>query len=63
MLDQKKNIAFIKTNLIPKLPNSMNRLEDISLNVGFREKVGKFGPKRAQKDRNQIFPRTFTGLI
>ena len=28
--------------------NSMNRLEDISQNVDFGPKRGKFGPKRAQ---------------
>ena len=36
--------------------NSMNRLEDISQNVDFGPKRGKFGPKRAQNGWNQIFP-------
>ena len=43
--------------------NSTNRLEDISLNVDFGPKRGKFGPKRAQNGRNQIFPVTFTMLF
>ena len=43
--------------------NSMNRLEDIGSNVDFGPKRGKFGPKRAQKGRNQIFPGTFTCLF
>ena len=36
--------------------NSMNRLEDISSNVDFGLKRGKFLPKRAQKEWNHIFP-------
>ena len=31
--------------------NSTNRLEDISQNVDFGPKRGKFGPKRAQNGR------------
>ena len=43
--------------------NKMNTLEDISQNVDFGPKKGKFGPKRAQNGRNQIFPGTFTRLF
>ena len=42
--------------------NSMNPLEDMSQNVDFGPK-GKFGPKRVQNGRNQIFPGTFTRLF
>ena len=34
----------------------MNPSEDISQNVDFGPKRGKFGPKRAKNGRNQIFP-------
>ena len=37
-------------------PYSMNHLEDISQNVDFRSKGGKFGPKRVQNGRDKIFP-------
>ena len=43
--------------------NSTNSLEDISQNVDFWPKRGKFGPKRAKNGRNQIFPGTFTWLF
>ena len=43
--------------------NLINRLEDIASNVDFGSKRGKFGPKRAQKGRSQIFPGTFTCLF
>lgn len=43
--------------------NSMNCWEDMSQNVDFGPKRGKFGPKRAQNGRNQIFPGTFTMLF
>ena len=43
--------------------NSMNRLEDISQNVDFGPKRGKFEPKRAQNERNQIFPGIFIRLF
>ena len=36
--------------------NSMNRLEDISKNVDFVLKRGKFGPKWAKNKRGWIFP-------
>ena len=53
-----------KTSIYTKnRQNSMNRLEDIGSNVDFGPKRGKFGPKRAQKGRNQIFPGTFTCLF
>ena len=61
MLDQKKNIAFIKTNLIPKLPNSMNRLEDISLNVGFREKGANLDRKELKKIGTRFSPELSLG--
>ena len=35
--------------------NSMNCLEDLGSNVNFGPKRCKFGQKRAQKGRNQIF--------
>ena len=37
------NISFYTTNL----QNSINHLKDMSQNVDFRSKKGKFGPKRA----------------
>ena len=37
-------------------PHSINHLEDISQNVDFRSKRGKFGPKRVQNGRGKIFP-------
>ena len=43
--------------------NSTNRFEDISENVDFGPKRGKFGPKRAQTGQYQIFPGTFTRLF
>ena len=43
--------------------NSTNRSEDISQNADFGPKRDKFGPKRAQNGRNQIFPGTFTRLF
>ena len=47
------NINFLKEDhkiscYTKKQQNSMNRLEDISQNVDFGPKRGKFGPKRAQ---------------
>ena len=33
----------------------MNPLEDMSQNVDFGQKKGKFGPKQAQNGQNQIF--------
>ena len=62
------NISFPKENhkisfYIKNQQNSMNFLEDISQNVDFGPKRGKFGPKRAQNGRNQIFPGTFTMLF
>ena len=52
-------ISFYKKNQ----QNSTNRLEDINQNVDFGPKRGKFGPKRAQNERNQIFPGTFIRLF
>ena len=62
------NLSFTKKDhkislYIKNQQNSMNPLEDISQNVDFGPKKGKFGPKRAQKGWNQIFPGTFTRLF
>ena len=43
--------------------NSMNRSGDIRQNDDFGPKRVKFGPKRAQNGRNQIFTNTFTRLF
>ena len=43
--------------------SSTNRLKNISQNVDFGPKMGKFGPKKAQNGWNQIFPGTFTRLF
>ena len=61
-------LDFFRTVIIsfPKAPdkisfytknqqNLMNHLEDIIQYVDFGPKRGKFGPKRAQNGRNQIF--------
>ena len=37
--------------------NSIKHLDDISSNVEFGPKMGKFGPKKAQKGRGQTFSR------
>ena len=36
--------------------NSTNHLREISSNVDFGPKKGKFGPKRGQNGRGKIFP-------
>ena len=41
----------------------MNRLEDISQNVDFGPKRGKFGPKKGPKRAEPDFPDTFTRLF
>ena len=43
--------------------NSMYHLEDISQNVDFGPKRGKFGPKRAQNVRGWIFPEPQTSIF
>ena len=62
------NLSFPKKNHKISLytknqQNSMKALEDMSQNVDFGPKKGKFGPKRAQNGWNQIFPGTFTRLF
>ena len=57
------NINFQKEDhkisfYIKNQQNSMNRLEHISQNDDFGPKRGKFGQKRAQNGRGQIFSRT-----
>ena len=54
------NISFPKENhkisfYIKNQQNSTNRLEDMSQNVDFGPKRGKFGPKRAQNGRARFF--------
>ena len=55
------NISFPKENdkisfYTKNQQNSMNLLDDMSQNVDFGPKRGKFGPKRAQNGRCEIFP-------
>ena len=62
------NINFPKENhkisfYTKNQQNLKNRSGDISQNADFGPKWGKFGPKRAQNGRNQIFPGTFSRLF
>ena len=41
----------------------MNRVEDISQNIDFGPKRGKFGPKRARNGRGKIFPGLQTSIF
>ena len=41
----------------------MNHLEDISPNVDYVPKMGKFGQKRDQNGRGKIFPEPVTSIL
>ena len=56
---RRRKISFYAKNQ----QNSKKHLEDISQYVDFRPKRSKFGLKRAQNGRNQIFHGTFTRLF